>query len=78
MKPFIKVVLTLCNALSTMIIVLFIIIEIYKEIMGVPKTDKLLENLHVPLNYRQILVLALICTVVMIITEVLKIKIFKK
>ena len=78
MKPFIKVVLTLCNALSIMIMVLFIIIEIYKEIMGVPKTDKLLENLHVPLNYRQILVLALICTVIMIITEVLKIKIYSK
>ena len=48
------------------------------EIFGYPTVSRLLEWLHIPLSYDQILVVGFICIAIAIITYFVRIKLFRK
>ena len=54
MKAFIDVVLLIANAISFAIAVLFSIFGLYAEIMGFGAAEKLLQKIHVSLNWSKV------------------------
>lgn len=60
MKAFIDVVLLIVNAISFAIAVLFSIFGLYAEIMGFGAAEKLLQKIHVSLNYSQLWIIGIL------------------
>ena len=67
----------LCKSYISLLLLpffLFTPLGIYEEIMGAANVNKLLEKLHIPLNYDQIVIIWFICWILVIITRILKAK----
>lgn len=78
MKAFINAILLIVGVISFVGTALFILLYDYCEIMGAPSVNKLLEKLHIPLNYDQIFIIGCICCVVMILSQFLRAKLTGK
>ena len=67
MKKVIHFILFILLAIISVFGVLECILYTYREIFGAPNTEKLLEMLHSPLNFNQILDLGFINTAIIIV-----------
>lgn len=74
MRAFVNAILQIVYITSFATIALFTPLGIYEEIMGAANVNKLLEKLHIPLNYDQIVIIWFICWILVIITRILKAK----
>jgi len=76
MNNFINVTLLIINIISFVITVLFGVFGIYEQIMGPADAKKLLKKLHIPLSYKQVLIIGFINFEIMFITYFLRAKLF--
>lgn len=60
MKAFVCKLLFVCTFAVTIV---FIILGVYEQIAGPAGLEKLLEKLHIPLSYNQVLIVGLLCTI---------------
>ncbi len=74
MITFINIILLIINIISFIITLLFSIFGIYEQIMGPADAEKLLKNLHIPLNYNQVLIIGFVCLAIMIFSYILRAK----
>lgn len=78
MKVFIRIISLILNIISTAAGVLLAIFGVYDEIMGPAKAEELLEKLHIPLSYDQVLIVDFICIALIFISYILRSKLSKK
>lgn len=78
MTAFVNIVLIIVNGVSFAITVLFGLFGIYEQIMGPADAERLLEKLHIPLSYKQVLFVGFVCVGLMIITYILRAKLTGK
>ena len=74
MTSFINTILLIINIISFSATVLFSIFGVYEQIMGPANAEKLLQKLHIPLSYNQVLIIGLIFLVLMITSYILRAK----
>ena len=78
MKTFFNRILLIVNICSFIITVLFVIFSLYVEIVGPVIAEKLLQKLHIPLSYNQMLVVGFVAVVIMLISLNLRGKLSKR
>ncbi len=78
MKAFLNIILLIVNISSYIITVLFVIFSLYEQIVGPVKAEKLIQKLHIPLSYNQILVVGFVAVVIMLISLNLRGKLAKR
>ena len=78
MTTFVNVFLIILNIVSFIITLLFAIFGLYEQIMGAADAEKMLEKLHIPLSYRQVLIIGTVSVFIMIFTYLLRTKFFGK
>lgn len=78
MKTFFNRILLIVNICSFIITVLFVIFSLYVEIVGPVRAEKLLQKLHIPLSYNQMLVVGFVAVVIMLISLNLRGKLSKR
>ena len=78
MTTFVNVFLIILNIVSFIVTVLFAIFGLYEQIMGATDAEKMLEKLHIPLSYRQVLIIGTVSVFIMIFTYLLRTKFFGK
>lgn len=74
MTAFINTILLIVNVIFFAIAGLIAIFGIYEQIMGPADAGKLLEKLHIPLSYNQVLVIWFVCLAVLAIIYFLRAK----
>ena len=74
MTTFINTILLVVNIISFVATVLFAILGVYEQIMGVADAEKLLKKIHIPLSYNQVLIIGFVFLVLMIISYILRAK----
>ena len=74
MTAFINAILLIVNIISFVGTVVFSIFGLYEEIMGPANLEKLLEKMHIPLNYNQVLIIGFVCIALMITSYILRAK----
>ena len=77
MKAF-SVIWEILIIISLIISAVFIVFGIYDQIMGPAATERLLEKLHIPLNYNQVVIIEFIWIAILIVSYILKVKFFRK
>lgn len=73
-----KVILFIVNISFFVITVLFAILGLYEQIMGIANAKKLLQKLHIPLSYKQTLIIGCASILLMFITFILREKLYGK
>ena len=76
MTSFINIFLLIIIVTSFAATVFFAIFGIYEQIMGPADAEKLLKKLHIPLNYNQTLIIGFASLALMIISYILRAKLF--
>ncbi len=74
MKLFINIIMQIVSIISYSATVLFALFGIYELIMGPADAEKLLKKLHIPLSYKQILIIGFIFVVLAIAGYIIKAK----
>lgn len=74
MTQFINMVLLIVNIVSLVVIILIVPFGIYEQIMGPADAEKLLKKLHVPLSYKQVLIIEFVCLALAGITYICRAK----
>lgn len=64
-------VLLIANAISSVLLVLFLAFGVYEYFAGVDAAKKLLEKLRIPLSYKLVLVIGFMCLAIMFITGII-------
>ena len=81
MKAFIHVILVILkivNIVSFACTVLLSIWGVYDQIVGSANAEKLLEILHIPLSYNQVITIWTVCIALMVISYILRVKLSKR
>lgn len=74
MMDVVSIILLVVNIISLGVVVLFSIFGVFELIFGPADAEKLLEKLHIPLNYKQVLIIGFTCLAVMFVTYFLRVK----
>lgn len=74
MKLFINIIMQIVSIISYLATALFALFGIYELIMGPADAEKLLKKLHIPLSYKQILIIGFIFVVLAIAGYIIKAK----
>ena len=74
MKLFINIIMQIVSIISYSATALFALFGIYELIMGPADAEKLLKKLHIPLSYKQILIIGFIFVVLAIAGYIIKAK----
>jgi len=74
MIAFVNIILLVVNIISFIIVLLFSVFGIYEQIMGPADSEKMLQKLHIPLNYHQTLILGFVSLIVMLVCYTLRAK----
>ena len=74
MMDVVSIILLVVNINSLGVVVLFSIFGVFELIFGPADAEKLLERLHIPLNYKQMLIIGFTCLAVMFVTYFLRVK----
>lgn len=74
MKLFINIIMQIVSIISYSATALFALFGIYELIMGPADAEKLLKKLHIPLSYKQILIIGFIFVVLSIAGYIIKAK----
>ena len=72
MKKIIMSALLVVNIISLVPTIVFGVYGIFEEIMGSGAAERLLEKLHIPLNYNQVLLLGTISFMITIVTYIIR------
>ena len=78
MTSFWYVVLVIVNVITLLITVLYVFFYLYDWICGSEDAGKLLKKLHIPLSYRQAVIIGNICLVIYAITYALDLFFFRQ
>ncbi len=78
MTAFINTFLLIVNIVSFAVTVLFTIFGLYEQIMGPAGAEKLLQKLHIPLSYNQVLIIGFVAIALMTICYILRAKLSGK
>ena len=78
MKDFVNILLIIVKILALSIAVPFSAFGIYEQIVGPVNAEKLLQKLHIPLNYTQTIIIGFVSVVIIIIVHILVEKLSSK
>ena len=73
--PFIHIALLIVIIITLIFNIFVFVIGIYAEIMGIADANKLLKKWRIPLSYKQIEIIGLICIVICCASFILKLTI---
>ena len=72
MKSILSCILLIINIVTFAITVLFAIFGVYEYFCGPDRAEKMLEKMHIPLSYRQTLIIGFASLVLMGISYILR------
>ena len=72
MKSIVSCILLIISSVTFVITVLFAIFGIYEYLGGPDRAEKMLEKMHIPLSYRQTLIIGFASLVLMGISYILR------
>ena len=78
MNRFISVVLLIINAISFVVMVVFVAYGLFEQIVGRGYVERLLKKFNIPLSYSQIFLIGIVSIVLVIITYILRMKLSGK
>ena len=78
MKLFINIIMQIVSIISYSATALFALFGIYELIMGPADAEKLLKKLHIPLTYKQTLIIGFIFVILAIAWYIIKAKLTGK
>lgn len=74
MKTIISAILLIVNIVLFVTTVLFTLFGMYEELASPAAAEKLLQKLHIPLSYNQVLIIGFVSLALMFITYILRAK----
>lgn len=74
MKTIISAILLIVNIVLFVTTVLFALFGVYEELASPAAAEKLLQKLHIPLSYNQVLIIGFVSLALMFITYILRAK----
>lgn len=72
MIRFFKVIILIIDILSTIFSGMFAILGLYEQIVGAADLERLLEKLHIPLSYNQVLIIGVVSIILMYVSYILR------
>ena len=78
MIKFLRTLLLIIFLISAAISLLFIVLNFYYEIFGFPKTQELLQKIHFPFNYYQMIIIGCASIAIAVVTYCLREALSKK
>ena len=75
MRLFVKGFLLILIIALLVVDLLFVIWGLYEQLFGAARAMNLLEKLHIPLNYNQVLLIGIVCLAILCFLNVLRRKI---
>lgn len=77
MREFIKYALLVINIILLVLLLIFVVFDLYCEFLGYDKGNDLLKSINSPLSDNGIIVAGFVCTAIMILSYFIRKKFFK-